>query len=131
MANRSLKWSITATCKGGLCALAKGVTIRYGVVVDDEPVLSAVFAEEVMRWIAGEMHEEPGKPPTTRQCSMEHAYRCRDTQNAGCQFPECRTRKAAGALQHLRDRYIFLALCVAFSFGNRSPLCGGPYGGAS
>ena len=30
----------------------RGVTIRYDVVVDGEPVLSAVFAEEVMRWLA-------------------------------------------------------------------------------
>jgi len=71
----------------------RGVTIRYDVVVDDEPVLSAVFAEEVMRWLAGSMHEEAGKPPTAKQCSMEDAYRCRDTQNVGCQFPHCQIRE--------------------------------------
>jgi hypothetical protein len=36
----------------------RGGTIRYDVVVDGEPVLSAVFAEEVMRWLADAMHED-------------------------------------------------------------------------
>lgn len=65
----------------------------YDVVVDDEPVLSTVFAEEVMRWLADAMHEEPVKPRTTRLCSMEDAYRCRDAENVDCQFPECQIRE--------------------------------------
>src|SRR6516162_9229245 len=67
----------------------KGVTIRYDVVVDDEPVLSAVFAEEVMRWLAGALHGEPVKPPATKLCRLADAYRCRDAQNVECHFPQC------------------------------------------
>jgi hypothetical protein len=69
----------------------KGVTIRYDVIVDGEPVLSAVFAEEVMRWLANAIHEERAKAAAT--CSMEDAYRCRDAQNVDCQFPHCQIRE--------------------------------------
>ena len=69
----------------------KGVTIRYDVIVDDQPVLSAVFAEEVMRWLADAIHEERAK--TAARCSMEDAYRCRDAQNVECQFPQCQIRE--------------------------------------
>ena len=69
----------------------KGVTIRYDVIVDDQPVLSAVFAEEVMRWLADAIHEERAK--TAARCSMEDAYRCRDAQNVDCQFPHCQIRE--------------------------------------
>jgi hypothetical protein len=68
----------------------KGVTIRYDVIVDGEPVLSAVFAEEVMRWLADAIHEEA---KAAASCSMEDAYRCRDAQNVDCQFPHCQIRE--------------------------------------
>lgn len=71
----------------------KGVTIRYDVVVDDQTVLSAVFGEEVMRWLAGALQEELARPPATKSCSMEDAYRCRDAQSSECQFPQCQIRE--------------------------------------
>jgi len=71
----------------------KGVTIRYDVIVDGQPVLSAVFAEEVMRWLAGALHEEPAKPSATKACSIEDVYRCRDAGNVECQFPQCQIRE--------------------------------------
>jgi hypothetical protein len=64
-----------------------GFALRYDVVVDDQAALSAVFAEEITRWLTNAMREEPVKPPTTRPCSMEGTYRCRDAQNVGCEFP--------------------------------------------
>ena len=67
----------------------KRVTIRYDVVVDGQPVLSVVFAEEVTRWLAGELH---GELAAAKLCSIEDAYRCRDAQNVECQFPRCQIR---------------------------------------
>jgi hypothetical protein len=76
----------------------KGIAMRYDIFLDDEPVQVDLFAEEVMRWLAEAMHaeemnEEAVKPPTTRPCSMEDAYHCRDTQNVECQFPHCQIRE--------------------------------------
>jgi len=47
-----------------------GFALRYDVVVDDQAALSAVFAEEITRWLTNAMREEPVKPPTTRPCSI-------------------------------------------------------------
>jgi hypothetical protein len=71
----------------------KGIAMRYDIFLDDNPIQVDLFAEEVMRWLADAMHEESAKPPTTKPCSMEDAYHCRDTQNVECQFPLCQIRE--------------------------------------
>ncbi len=71
----------------------KGIAMRYDIFIDDQPIQADLFAEEVMRWLADAMHEESAKPPTTKPCSMEDAYHCRDTQNLECQFPHCQIRE--------------------------------------
>jgi hypothetical protein len=71
----------------------KGIAMRYDIFLDDERIQVDLFAEEVMRWLADLMHEDSVKPPTTKPCSMEDAYNCRDTQNAECQFPHCQIRE--------------------------------------
>jgi hypothetical protein len=71
----------------------KGIAMRYDIFLDDKPIQVDLFAEEVMRWLADAMHEEPAKPPTTKPCSMEDTYHCRDTQNIECQFPHCQIRE--------------------------------------
>ena len=70
----------------------KGVAMRYDIFLDDQPIHSDLFAEEVMRWLADAMQEEHVRPPTIKPCSMEDAYHCRDTQNIECQFPQCQLR---------------------------------------
>lgn len=67
----------------------KGIAMRYEIFLDDRPIQVDLFAEEVMRWLADTMHDETTKPPTTKPCSMDDAYHCRDTHNAECQFPHC------------------------------------------
>jgi hypothetical protein len=74
-------------------ALRQGIAMRYDIFLDDKPIQVDLFAEEVMRWLADTMHEESAKPPTTKPCSMEDAYHCRDTQNTECQFPHCQIRE--------------------------------------
>lgn len=74
-------------------ARQKGIAMRYDIFYDDKPIQDDLFAEEVMRWLADTMHEESAIPPTTRPCSMEDAYHCRDTQNSECQFPHCQIRE--------------------------------------
>lgn len=70
----------------------KGIAMRYDIFLEDEPIQVDLFAEEVMRWLADALHEEAVRPPTTKPCSMEDAYHCRDTQNAECHFPHCQIR---------------------------------------
>ena len=70
-----------------------GISIRYDIFVDDQPVQVDLFAEEVMRWLAGALHEDSPKAPTTKLCSMDDARHCRDTQNADCHFPQCQIRE--------------------------------------
>jgi hypothetical protein len=71
----------------------KGIAMRYDIFLEDEPIQADLFAEEVMRWLADAMREESVKPPTTKPCSMEDAYHCRDTENSECQFPHCQIRE--------------------------------------
>ena len=67
----------------------KGIAMRYDIFLEDDPIQVDLFAEEVIRWLADAMHEES----TTKPCSMEDAYHCRDTQNIECQFPHCQIRE--------------------------------------
>jgi hypothetical protein len=75
-----------------LAGWQKGVPMRYDILLDETPIQIDLFAEEVMRWLADAMHEQSAAPPTTKPCSMEDAYHCRDTQNAECHFPSCQIR---------------------------------------
>ena len=36
----------------------KGITVKYDIFVNDKPVKTAVFAEEVMRWLGNTMDQE-------------------------------------------------------------------------
>jgi predicted hydrolase (HD superfamily) len=36
-----------------------GIALKYDILVNDKPIKVSVFAEEVMRWLAREMCQEP------------------------------------------------------------------------
>jgi hypothetical protein len=39
----------------------KGIATKYDIFVNDKPVKTAVFAEEVMRWLGSTMDQEPAE----------------------------------------------------------------------
>lgn len=44
----------------------KGITTKYDIFVNDRPVKTAVFAEEVMRWLGDTMDQETAERPGIR-----------------------------------------------------------------
>jgi hypothetical protein len=44
-------------------ARQKTIAMKYDVFIDNEPVELDLFAEEVMRWLADVMSDDPGEPP--------------------------------------------------------------------
>jgi predicted hydrolase (HD superfamily) len=46
-------------------AQQRGMALRYDILVNDKPIKISVFAEEVMRWLASELCQEPASRRTT------------------------------------------------------------------
>jgi hypothetical protein len=42
----------------------RGIAMKYDIFLEDQPVQVDLFAEEVMRWLAGEMQGEQVRPRT-------------------------------------------------------------------
>jgi hypothetical protein len=46
-------------------ARQKTIAMKYDVFLDNQPAELDLFAEEVMRWLADVMSEDPCEPPET------------------------------------------------------------------